>query len=169
MIVGQPGSGKSTLARDLGARTGLPVFHMDHIHWQAGWVERPKSEKILLARAVEVQDRWIFEGNLSATYEHRVARADTFIWVDLPVGIRLGRVMKRSARYFGRTRPDLPAGCREGFNRQTLPFWRYIWRTRRAGRQRIETLLAAAPPHLTLIHLRNPVEVRDYLRGLPNP
>ncbi|SFG18205.1 hypothetical protein SAMN04488020_101426 [Palleronia marisminoris] len=29
MIVGQPRAGKSTLARELGARTGLPVVHID--------------------------------------------------------------------------------------------------------------------------------------------
>jgi dephospho-CoA kinase len=36
MIVGQPGAGKSTLARALGVATGLPVVHMDMIHWQPG-------------------------------------------------------------------------------------------------------------------------------------
>ncbi len=49
MIVGGPGSGKSTLARRLGANTGLPVFHMDHTHWQPGWIEREDS--FLLANA----------------------------------------------------------------------------------------------------------------------
>ena len=41
MVIGAPGSGKSTLARALGERTGLPVFHMDHIHHLPGWAERP--------------------------------------------------------------------------------------------------------------------------------
>lgn len=53
MILGQPGAGKSWLARELGARTGLPVIHMDCIHWQPGWVERPLAEKLQLARAAE--------------------------------------------------------------------------------------------------------------------
>lgn len=38
MIVGHPGSGKSTLARAMGERTGLPVVHIDQIHWRPGWV-----------------------------------------------------------------------------------------------------------------------------------
>jgi adenylate kinase family enzyme len=167
MIVGQPGSGKSTLARALGRRIDLPVFHMDHIHWQPGWVERPKAEKIRLANAVEAQERWIFEGGLSATYQSRLERADTVIWLDLPVGLRLWRVMKRTLRHLGQARPDLPEGCPEGFHRETLPFWHYIWRTRLSGRQRIVALLAGAQPHVTVIHLCRASEARAFLAGVP--
>lgn len=163
MIVGQPGSGKSTLARTLGQRTGLPVFHMDHIHWQSGWVERPKAEKIIMARAVEARERWIFEGGLAATYDSRIARSDTVIWLDLPVGLRLWRVIKRTFGHFGQVRPDLPEGCPEGFHRETLPFWHYIWRTRVTGRIRIAALLASVPPDVTVIHLASLTQVRAFL------
>lgn len=54
MIVGQPGSGKSRLAQALGARTGLPVVHIDTIHWQPGWVERSFNEKTRLCHEVEL-------------------------------------------------------------------------------------------------------------------
>ena len=50
----------------------------------------------------------------------------------LPVVLRLWRVLKRTLR--GGNRPDMPEGCPEGFHRETLPFWRYIWRTRRSAR-----------------------------------
>ncbi|MEP4274855.1 MAG: DNA topology modulation protein FlaR, partial [Roseibium sp.] len=120
MIVGGPGSGKSTLAIMLGAKTGLPVHHMDKIHYRPGWVERTRAEKDKLSREVHATDRWIFEGGHSSTYADRVARADTFIWLDVPVGRRMFRVLKRSLQYRGQTRPDLQDGCPEQFNRQTL-------------------------------------------------
>lgn len=40
-ILGTSGSGKSTLAKRLGETYGLPVLHMDTVHFLPGWVERP--------------------------------------------------------------------------------------------------------------------------------
>ena len=88
MIVGQPGSGKSTLARKLGQRTGLPVIHIDTIHWQPGWVERSWDEKTRLCHEVEARECWIFEGGHSATWDNRVARADLLIWIDRSAALR---------------------------------------------------------------------------------
>jgi adenylate kinase family enzyme len=126
MVIGQPGSGKSVLARALGDITGLAVIHIDHIHWMSGWRERSPAEKDRLCREAEAGDAWIFEGGHSATWSNRLERADTLIWLDVPVGIRLPRVLWRSARYYGRTRPDLPPGCPEQFSAEFLHF---IWRT----------------------------------------
>ena len=167
MIVGGPGSGKSTLARLIGERTGLPVFHMDLIHWQGHWVERTKAEKIPLAQAVEAQDEWVFEGGLSGTYESRLARADTLIWLDLPVGLRLWRVTKRLFRYLGKARPDLPPGCRERLHPETLRFYRFIWQTRHDSRAKIAKLLAEADEGLMVAHLRSPSEVQAWLDKQP--
>ncbi len=83
--LGQPGSGKSTLARVLGDRTGLPVFHVDHIHWKPGWVQRDDAE-----------------------------RADVLIVLDVGVWRRLWRVSSRFVRFYGKQRPDMAAGCPEG-------------------------------------------------------
>lgn len=132
MIVGQPGAGKSTLAARLAERTGLPVIHIDKIHWQAGWVERSKADKTRLCLEAEQQDRWVFEGGHSATWPSRLARADMLIWLDLPVGVRLWRVVRRAIVGLGRTRPDMAEGCPERL--RTLPkFITYIWTTRRSG------------------------------------
>ncbi|MEM9549540.1 MAG: AAA family ATPase [Pseudomonadota bacterium] len=166
MIVGGPGSGKSTLARALGDLTGLPVYHMDHLHWKAGWEARTLEEKRPMALEIEARDAWIFEGGLSATYDHRVACADTMIWLDLPVGLRLWRVTKRSILYAGQERPDMAEGCREGFHSETLDFYRFIWRTRQSSRRRIENLIAGARRELEIVHLRSPAAVRGYLDQL---
>ena len=140
MVIGGPGSGKSTLARNLGQVTGLPVHHMDRIHWMPGWVERTKADKVPLARAIEAQEAWIFEGGLSATFAERAARADRIIWLDLPSPVRLWRVIKRIAGGYGRTRPDLPADCPERIDLAFL--WYVLWGSRRTRARQVEVAAA---------------------------
>ncbi len=167
MIVGAPGSGKSTVAVRLGAMTGLPVFHMDRIHYLPGWVERGRAEKIAMANAIEASDAWIFEGGLSSTYDNRAARSDLIVWLDLPLLLRLWRVTRRVITTYGQTRPDLTENCPERFD---LDFYRYILMTRRRSRARIARLLAEAGKPVR--HLTSRGAVRDWLArvetvGLP--
>lgn len=168
MIVGVPGSGKSTLAVALGKKTGLPVYHMDKIQFRPGWVQRTMAEKDRMSHEVHMEDAWIFEGGHSNTYAERVARADTFIWLDVPVARRLFRVLKRSIRYHGQSRPDLTEGCPEVFDRQTLDFLSYIWRTRHSARLKLEKIYQAPPDHLTVLRIATIGEVEAFLSGLPD-
>ncbi|QHQ36975.1 DNA topology modulation protein FlaR [Algicella marina] len=163
MIIGGPGSGKTTLALELGERTGLPVFHMDQIHHLPGWVERDREEKGRLCSEVHARERWIFEGNHSAAYPERVARADTCIWLDLPVSLRLARVVWRTLRHYGQDRPSLPENCPERFSRE---FFAFIWRTRNTTRVRPLAIKADPPPHLTFVHITSVAELRRYLASL---
>lgn len=167
MIVGGPGSGKSTLARALGEGTGLPVHHMDQIHWMPGWVERPRAEKTRLCHEVHMREAWIFEGGHSATWPERMARADTLIWLDLPVLLRQWRVIHRSIRYRGDSRPDLPKGCPERFDRETLAFHRFIWQSRRRTRARLLAIFAAPPAHLATVRLGTRRAVGQFLAEIP--
>ncbi len=166
MIVGGPGSGKSTLARALGARTGLPVYHMDHLHWQAGWTERPMAEKLPMALEIEAKERWIFEGGLSKTYDNRAGRAGTLIWLDLPVSLRLWRVTKRTIVNAGHVRPDMADGCAEGFHAGTPEYYGFIWRTRHSNRDKLNALIARWADTLDVVHLRSPRAVRQWLQEL---
>lgn len=169
MIVGAPGSGKSTLARALGARTGLPVRHIDRIHYASGWVERPPEEKARLAADLHAQERWIIEGGLSSTWPDRVARADVLIWLDVPWLVRMTRVLRRTFRYLGTTRPDLPDDCPERLNRQSLEFWAYIWRTRRTSRAKMRRLHDGWRPATRAFRLRGSCEVRRFVASVDPP
>ena len=163
MIIGQPGSGKSTLARKMGEITHLPVVHIDLIHWKTGWVERTGAEKDALIAEVHARDQWIFEGGRSSTWDARLARADTLIWLDLPLPLRLWRVATRTLRHYGQSRPDLPEGCPEHFN---LEFYQWIWNTRHSARQRSAALMASAGPSVACHHLQSRRAVARYLADL---
>ncbi|MGR3464029.1 AAA family ATPase [Limimaricola sp.] len=163
MIIGQPGSGKSWLARRMGEITHLPVVHIDQVHWAPGWVERSRSEKDRLCAEIHARPEWIFEGHHSGIFDQRLARADTVIWLDLPVGLRLRRVLWRSLRHWGRVRPELPPGCPERFD---PAFVRFIWRTRRSMRSKLLWFYEQVPGDKDRYHLRSRREVEAYLSGL---
>jgi adenylate kinase family enzyme len=165
MITGGPGSGKSTLARILGEHAGLPVHHMDQIHWKPGWVQREMRDRIQLCHVVENSDAWIFEGGFSTTYDHRAGRADTLIWLDLPVWLRFWRVLRRLLRDYGTTRPDMTENCPEVFHRETFAFWRWILSSHRRTHGRLVRLVAEHP-HLTVHHLQSRSQVRAYIANL---
>ncbi|MGR3433994.1 MAG: AAA family ATPase [Shimia sp.] len=167
MIVGAPGSGKSTFARALAARTGLPVVHIDRIHWMAGWRERPRLEKVAMASAEQAKPRWIIEGGLSATMEDRVVRADTLIWLDAPIGLRLWRVARRMVVHYGRTRPDLPDGCPEVLAVHTWEFLVYIIRSRRRNRRAMAARFAGFEGRK--LRLRGRADVVRFLAPCPEP
>ncbi|MGY4527149.1 AAA family ATPase [Pseudomonas sp. TE21394] len=165
MIIGQPGSGKSTLARKLGERTGLPVVHIDRIHWQPGWVERSREEKTRLCHEVEAGECWIFEGGHSATWNHRLARADMLIWIDRPAPLRFWRVLLRTMLNRGRTRADLPDNCPELL--ANLPaFFRFMWRTRTSSREAMKRLVAMAPSGCRTVCLRSNRDTEVFLASI---
>ncbi len=166
-IVGAPGSGKSTIARKLGELTGLPVYHMDHIHWKPGWVARDRSEKIEMALGILAQEQWIFEGGFSEIHSERLSRADMLIWLDLPFWLRVWRVIKRTVRWFGQSRPDMQIECKEGLNPEMLKFFKYIWDTRHSARAKIAASVNPAPHGLILVHLTSPNQVHKFLRKAP--
>lgn len=163
MVIGQSGSGKSTLARKLGELTGLPVVNMDKIHWKSGWINRPDEEKAKLIANVHAQESWIFEGGHSRSYPERIARADTCIWLDFPLGMRLWRVFTRTLRDYGKSRPDLPEGCPERFNWE---FYVWIISSRQTSRGAPQAIMDNPPPHLTVHQLRNDKEVQAFLTGV---
>lgn len=153
MIIGDGGSGKSTLARWLGAHTGLPVYHLDQVYWMPDWTPRPEAQKLAMIAGIEAQEQWIIEGGVSATFENRIARAVTLIWLDLPVTLRLWRIVMRTLAHRGRSRPDMPEGCVQRFDHNTLSFLRFIWQDRHAGRRRMAACRALAGEGVAVHHL----------------
>ena len=162
-IIGPGGAGKSTLARRLAAITGLPVVHLDREHWRPGWVAPRNDEWQATVEALVAGDRWIIDGNYGGTMEPRFARADTILFLDFPRWRYLPRVVKRSLHYRGRSRPDMAEGCPE---RLDWGFLKWLWTWPRQGRVRAEAALAAAPPSVLIVRLRNPAEVAGFVKAI---
>jgi len=162
MIVGGSGSGKTTLAMKLGKITNLPLHFMDQMFWEPNWVQRNDEEmQALLTQTVAMQ-RWIIEGNNSSSFPDRVLRADAIIFLDLPTGLRLWRVISRTVRYWKKTRPAFTENCPERFD---LKFMKLVFFYRSSSRPKVLTLITTAPAATQIIHLKTRKCVHDFLHG----
>ena len=166
-IVGSSGSGKSTLAIELGRRLGLPIIHLDRIYWRPGWA-KPENDDWLAATIAPLSgERWIVDGNYSDTLPERIARADTVIFLDLPMRLCLWRIINRalsSTPEKDAARPDLPEGCGESIDIELIE---WVYRYRELERPGILALLETAGPGKAIVHLKSAKAVKQWLESVP--
>jgi adenylate kinase family enzyme len=139
LVIGPCGAGKSTAATELGELLGLPVHHLDRLHWREGWVEGSREELVAALAPILASERWLIDGNYGGTMAERLERADTVIYLDYPTRLCLWRAARRAWRFYGKARPDMAPGCPERFD---PAFFLYILTFRRGPRRRTEQKLA---------------------------
>jgi adenylate kinase family enzyme len=164
VVLGAGGAGKTELAHTIARRAGLPIVHLDLLFWRPGWELAPREEARAALDAAVAAERWIIDGNFLSAGDARFERADTVVFLDLPRTTCIARVLRRAVRDRGSGRPDLPEGCREGFD---WAFLKWIWNFGRDDRPRILERLAQT--RAQVVHLRSPAEVRRYAGSLREP
>jgi adenylate kinase family enzyme len=146
-VVGCGGAGKTYVADALGARLGLPVVHADDIVYRDGVLQpEPKWQAELNASADE--SAWVIDAMKLSILPHRLARADTVVFLDLP----------RRACYYGIVRRGQLR--RDVLNRA---FLRWICDFPRRTRPRVLALLEG---HGNVVVLRSRRQARRFLAGL---
>ena len=165
MVAGVSGTGKTTLAKKLEARLGVPRYELDALYHGPGWVKRPEFEADV--EAFTAGPRWVTEDQYSAVLGHLIwQRADTLIWLDLPRGTVMWRVVRRSFIYAG-TRRELWNGNRERFRDWLDPGHpiRWAWAQHASKRERVAGRVAAHP-ELEVVRLMSARAVREWLAAL---
>ncbi len=104
IVIGCPGSGKSTFSRALHNKTGIPLYHLDMMYWNADKTTVEKSVFLERLSAVLEKETWIIDGNYGSTMEQRMAACDTVIFLDYPLDICLNGIKERR----GKPRSDMP-------------------------------------------------------------
>ena len=104
IVIGCPGSGKSAFARALHDKTGIPLYHLDMMYWNADKTTVEKSAFLERLSVVLEKDEWIIDGNYVSTMELRMAACDTVIFLDYPIDVCLDGIKARR----GKPRNDMP-------------------------------------------------------------
>jgi adenylate kinase family enzyme len=162
-FTGASGSGKTTSAQRLAARLDVAFIEVDALNHRPNWVEVSADE--LRARVDEAlaaaPEGWVVD----ATYTGKLGnlfyeRADTLVWLDLPLSLCLWRIWTRTWRRILK-REELWHGNRETIRNAFFvkdSLFRGAIRSHRGNQTKVPDR-AAKHPHLRLLRLRSPQEV----------
>jgi rhodanese-related sulfurtransferase/adenylate kinase family enzyme len=166
-VRGSSGSGKTTTSRRLAKQLGVPFIELDALHHGPNWSE-PTAEEFRgrVETAIgTAPDGWVIDGSYASKLGDLVLeRADTIVWLDLPLRVCLRRLWWRTWRRILR-KEILWSGNRESlrnafFVKDSLFTWTI--RRHRPGRRRVRERIARNP-HLDVVHLRSAREVERWL------
>jgi adenylate kinase family enzyme len=168
VISSASGNGKTTLGRELAERLSVPFIELDALVHGPGWTETPDDALRARLEPLLAADGWVADG----AYQHKLGdfvldRADTVVWLDLPIRVWLPRLVRRTWRRV-RTREVLWNGNTESFRdafwgRESLVVWAIRSHVRRR-RDWPETLARR-----NVIRLRTPAEVERFADSFTVP
>ena len=157
MVIGCPGSGKSTFSRALRAKTGLPLYYLDMLYWNAD--KTVVSKDVFHARLAKIleTDAFILDGNYGSTMDLRLRACDTVFFLDYPVDVCLDGIKSR----FGKPREDMPWIETE----YDPEFMEFIKRFSTDNRPKILALLEKYP-HVKVFAFTSRAEAETYLNSM---
>ena len=157
------GSGKTTVGRALAAQLGVPFVELDSLVHGPNWTEISDDQLRELLEPIVAGDGWVIDGGYRRKIGDLVlARADTVVWLDLPIRVWFPRLLRRTYRRM-RGREAL-----WNDNRETLrgAFWGrdslfgYALQAHFGRRRRYPVELAGYP----VIRLRTQAEIDRFVR-----
>ena len=164
-VFGNAGGGKSMLARRLAALTRLPLYTVDMMQFRAGGEAVPKEEYLQAHAALLRQDEWIIDGfgGIGPAWE-RFARADTLVYVDLPLVTHGWRVTKRLIKGLFAPPPGWPEGS--PLLRSSISSYKVLWPCHRKLTPRYRQLVADEAAAKRVHHLKSPAEMAALLEAV---
>lgn len=161
-IIGYGGSGKSTLAKRLGDIYDIPVVHLDNLHFEGNWQERPDAEMgALLEAFLNEHDEWVIDGNYSHIAPRRFSESDMTIFLNFERVRCFLSAWHRYRTYRGRARESCP--CPEKFDRTFRHWLLFGGRTKKRRAQHWQNLSKTKGQQIVL---KTRKEVRLFLSDL---
>lgn len=159
-VIGCPGAGKTTFSRELARITGLPLVHLDLIYFDQSHQYQTSKDSWLSRVSIEAKERlWIIDGNYKSTFDIRLPKSDTIIYLDYPTYICIWRAIKRRIYFRKTAREDMPSTWKERLGWELFMF---ILKFNRSIAPQIRQLLKSYPDKKIIV-LRSPRQTRMYL------
>jgi adenylate kinase family enzyme len=168
-VVGSSGSGKTTFAVQLAERLRVPHIELDAIYWGPGWQHLDVETHRDRVTEATAGDAWVCDGNYSDVRAIVLGRADTVVWLDLPLRTCLARMLRRTRRRI-RDGDVMWGGNRETWGqvfigREAL-FWWLITQYRRKRRDYEARFSAPDAAHLRVHRFRSTSAAEAWLASL---
>ena len=104
IVIGCPGSGKSRFSKELHNKTGIPLYHLDMMYWNADKTTVDRKTFLERLSVALAKDSWIIDGNYASTLDGRMEACDTVVFLDYPTELCLEGIRERR----GKPRSDMP-------------------------------------------------------------
>jgi adenylate kinase family enzyme len=164
-VFGNAGGGKSTLARRLAELTRLPLYPLDLIQFRTSGGAVPHDEYLQAHGEPLSRDEWIIDGfGCVASAWARFARADTLVYVDLPLPTHHRWVTKRLIQGLFAT----PEGWPEDSPiwSSTMNSYKVLWLCHRRLTPRYRQLVADMAASKRVHHMRSPAAMKDFVAAI---
>jgi adenylate kinase family enzyme len=169
-VVGGSCSGKTTFGRALAQIIAVPFVELDALNWQANWTMTDLETFKERVSAATAGDAWVADGNYGGRGARDIVwpRADTVVWLDVPLLVTLARMWQRTTARI-RRQEKLWGGNQETirntfFSRESLFVWALTThRRRRRNLARLMTLPEYG--HITFHQLRSGAEADRWLEA----
>ncbi|GJD21175.1 hypothetical protein RIVM261_061310 [Rivularia sp. IAM M-261] len=161
-VFGNAGGGKSTLSKRLSEITGLPLYILDKIQFQPGGIEVPQQEYKCIHQKILEEDQWIIDGfGCMETLWVRLDKADSLVYVDLPIYIHFWWVTKRFVT--GYFKP--PEGWPENSSILESSFnsYRALWLCERYLAPKYREYIKQAESSKSVYHIRTTKQISQFL------
>jgi adenylate kinase family enzyme len=164
-VFGNAAGGKSTLAKRLASLTRLPLHALDRIQFRTGGGKVPHEEYLKAHADILRQEDWIIDGfGCIASAWERFSKADTLVYIDLPVATHFRWATKRLIQGLFTT----PEGWPENSPiwRSTVDSYKVVWLCHLRLTPRYRRLVAERELAKIVHHLRSPAEMRAFLQRI---
>ena len=165
LVAGTSGAGKTSLAKLIARYLDVPHVEIDALFHGPGWVPRASFESDV--QCFSAGPEWVTEWQYGAVRAHLAGRADLVVWLDMPRGVVIRQVVRRTVvRWVRRERlwndNVEPPPWRIAVDPDHIVRW--AWRTHSDTAWRVAALLRASPG-VMVVRLRSHAEARRWLDG----